>query len=396
MTIFNSLGSNYDFNFVLKSIISQNNKKEAESLIDLLEGRYSGKTILFYKAREAIKTALLLTNLPKRSKVAITGFTCWAVYEAVKSAGFQVEYLDIDEDLNFSPVEFEERLKKTTIKAVIIQNTLGYPCEISQIEKICKERGIILIEDLAHSIGTSYVDKREAGTVGDFTILSFSQDKIIDGISGGALIVRNKKYVERKLPIQNELSLKNQLKDKSYPLLTYIIRNTYKVALGKVLHLFLKNLNLLSKPIENNSIKFHVLPNWYCFLIKLGFKKLTDNLEHRRRISYIYAQNLNNDFLSSTIVKHIPNSTNLRFPIFVKDRESLIACLKQKDIFISDIWYDAPVAPRRLLKLTDYKNQCHKAESISKKIINLPTHINITERYAKTICLNINKWTKSQ
>ncbi len=396
MAVFNSLGSNYDFNFALKAIVSQNKKNDLDKLIQLLENRYCGKAILFYKAREAIKVALQLTNLPKGSKVAITGFTCWAVYDAVHSAGYQVEYIDINENLNFSSIELKKRIDRTKIKAVIIQNTLGYPCEISQIEKICKEKDILLIEDLAHSIGTLYSDKREAGTVGDFTILSFSQDKIIDGISGGALIVRNKKFSEKKLPPQKKLSLKAQFKDRLYPLLTFVVRKTYKFVLGKILHVFLKKLNLLSKPIENNNIQIHLLPNWYSSLIKLGFNKLSTNLEHRRYISSIYAQNIDKKFLSSDIIKQISNSTNLRFPIFVANRKNLIELLKQNSIFVSDIWYDAPIAPKKFLGLTNYENQCPNAEVISIRIVNLPTHVNITDMQAKTICQIINKWAKSQ
>src|SRR2546428_552227 len=73
-----------------------------------------------------------------------------------------------------------------------IQNTLGYPCNIEEVKLICEQKKITLIEDLAHSIGTTYNNGVESGTMGDMTILSFSQDKIIDGISGGALITNHK------------------------------------------------------------------------------------------------------------------------------------------------------------------------------------------------------------
>lgn len=182
MSIFNSLGSNYDFNFVLKSLFSRGN----DDLKSFLENKYKGQVTLVYKGREAIELAL--GNINKGSLVGINDFTCIAVYEAVKKAGMEVEYLDIDKgELNFSA----ETLKKAVnVKAVIIQNTLGYPCDIEKIAQICKEKKIILIEDLAHSIGTRYENGEEAGMVGDFVVLSFSQDKIIDAVSGGALISR--------------------------------------------------------------------------------------------------------------------------------------------------------------------------------------------------------------
>lgn len=182
MSIFNSLGSNYDFKFVLKSLFLKNDG----GLKKFLERKYKGQVTLTYKGREAIELAL--SGLPKGSLIAINGFTCFAVYEAIKKAGHKALYLDIEKgELNFSP----ETLKRAVnVKAVIIQNTLGYPCDIEKISQVCKENKIILIEDLAHSVGTRYENGKEAGMVGDFVALSFSQDKMIDVVSGGALIQR--------------------------------------------------------------------------------------------------------------------------------------------------------------------------------------------------------------
>lgn len=185
MSIFNSLGSNYDFKFVLKALFS----KSSGDLKKFLESKYKGQVVLTRKGREAIELAL--SHLPKGSLVAVNGFTCFAVYEAIQKAGHQALYLDIEKgELNFSP----ETLKRAVnVKAVIIQNTLGYPCDIEKIAQICKENKIILIEDLAHCVGARYESGIEAGMKGDFVALSFSQDKMIDAVSGGVLIKKNER-----------------------------------------------------------------------------------------------------------------------------------------------------------------------------------------------------------
>ena len=77
-------------------------------------------------------------------------------------------------------------------------------------------------------------------------------------------------------------------------------------------------------------------------------------------------------------------SSNLRFPIFVENRSKLIRKLKDQGVYISDVWY------------TDVAPQCPNAVDDSKMILNLPTHINITEKDAKNISLIINQWLKSQ
>lgn len=399
MNIFNSLGSNYSFKFAMDALFTQDQKKYSDELIQLLEKKFNGKAILFYKGREALKSAFELSEVPKDSYVAINGFTCWAVYEAIISAGYKVDYLDIeDKGLNFTPKILEEKLKKNPqIKIVLVQNTLGYPCQISAIEKTCRASRVVLIEDLAHCVGSLYEDEREAGTIGDLVILSFSQDKIIDGISGGALVIRNRKYQKGKSLAPQNLNTGNQYKDRFYPIFTYVIRSTYTIKLGKVLHSIFKELNLLSKPIEKENIdQIHRLSSWYCSLIKFRFEKLSSDLRHRKTIASVYAKNLNKNILSLEIVKQISFSSNLRFPIFVKKRSGLIQFLKENNIFVSDIWYDAPIAPKRYLHLTNYKNQCPNAEIISNQILNLPTHQNISESQADKICQKINEWLRSQ
>jgi dTDP-4-amino-4,6-dideoxygalactose transaminase len=134
------------------------------------------------------------------------------------------------------------------------------------------------------------------------------------------------------------------------------------------------------------------LPDWYCVLVLKEFKELGNNMMHRNRIAGAYADGLNKNVLSKTVVGRVQLSANLRFPIFVRNRGGLINYLKQNNIFVSDIWYDAPVAPRRFLHLTDYKNQCPKAEKVSGEILNLPTHRNVSEENARRVVHLINQW----
>ena len=433
MNIFNSLGSNYDITFALKALSAQNKNQYSFQLKKMLEEKYEGRAILLYKGREAIGLALEILNLPKESFVAINGFTCFAVYKAVVNEGLDAEILDLeynfpnrhsgepelveggsrisngkkrfsarqnDElDLNFTANKLSKSIRQNPkIKVVIIQNTLGYPCDIEKISKICKDNNIILIEDLAHSVGAKYANGKEAGTVGDFVILSFSQDKMIDAVSGGALIIRNKKYQnyysssgmsdsERSREVSNEtmkqlnnLNLKQQLLDRFYPLFTFIIRKTYGIGFGKPLHFLLKTFNLLSKPMNKSFYEKHSLPNWYAYLVLENFKKLETNLEHRRNIAAIYNSMLNKKILSKIISENIKLSSNLRFPIFVENRNDLIGCLKKERAYVSDIWYDS------------VDETLPNAKVVSNKILNLPTHENVSEEDAKNISETINRW----
>lgn len=410
MSIFNSLGSNYNLNFVLKTLFAKNKQSFHSDLKKLLEKKYGGAAILVYKGREAIELALEILSLPKGSFVAINGFTCYVVYKAVSNKGYETELLDLDPsdaglDLNFSAKLLKKGVEQNPkIKVVIIQNTLGYPCDIEGITKVCRENNIILIEDLAHSVGTTYVNGKETGTVGDFVVLSFSQDKIIDAVSGGALIVRNKKYQHYTSPRRwqaeshdssevdsnetieqlNNVHLNQQLLDRLYPLFTFLIRKTYQIRIGKLIHFILKYLNLLSKPMNESFYVKYNLPNWYQYLVLNAFDDLNENLKHRQKIASVYAASLDKKILSEFINKNIYLSANLRYPIFVENRRSLIAYLKKEGVYVSDIWYDS------------VSKECPNCQIASKTILNLPTHKNISTEDAKLLSKKINQWLRSQ
>ena len=391
MNVFNSLGSNYTFPFALKTLFAGGDK--SRELKEYLEKRYGGKVVLLYKGREAIELALTLIGFPKGIKVAVNGFTCFAVYRAIEESGYTSIYIDIEKDsLNFTSETLLKELKKDpNIKVVIIQNTLGYPAEGEKIARICKERKVILIEDLAHSVGAKYESGTEAGTLGDFTVLSFSQDKMIDAVSGGALIIRNKKYQD-KITKLKKLPLKQQIIDRMYPELTWKIRTYYPFFIGKLTHAFLKSMKLLSAPMAGSG-EPTALPGWYTVLAKLGFENLEENLNHRKEIAKMYSQTLKQEVLLNPHINQIEKSTNLRFPILVKNRISLISYLKKRGVYISDIWYDAPIAPKKYMEISDYSlGSCPNSEKISEMILNLPTHRNVSLEDSVKIAQGVNKW----
>lgn len=396
MSLFNSLGSNYNFSFVIQSLLMSPNSQSYTKLKSFLKTKYQAEqVILFYKGRQAIQTGLKILKLKPDSEVAITAFTCFAVYDAIVKAGLKSHLLDINHSLNFSPATLKNDLQKNPqIKAVIVQNSLGYPQDMESIQKICQNNNVVLIEDLAHSVGSRYSPSQEAGTVGDLAILSFSQDKIIDAVSGGALVIHNKRFLMPREINLATVSYRRQVVDRLYPILTYLIRNSYSFGLGKILHKVSNYLHLLSLPMTQNSNQPQSLSPWYCQLVLNQFQNLTQNLTHRQNTALIYAQLLDKKILSPQIISQIPHSSNLRFPIFVENPHSLIKFLKKFAIFVSDIWYDAPIAPKKYSNLADYNQSVPNSKKLCAKLINLPTHQSVNPKQAELIAEKVNLWLK--
>ncbi len=387
MNIFNSLGSNYNPEYVMNSVYAEH-KHARKKLRAYLEEVYAGQTVLFYKARTAITFALINSNLQEGSGVGVTGFTCIAVIDAIKKAKMRPIFLDIDpETLNFSAKALESKIKKEGIHAVIIQNTLGFPCDIESISRVCKKYKLVLIEDLAHSIGSIYANGKTAGTIGDFTVLSFSQDKVVDAVSGGALVSRVKGLIKEESSRNSEPSFQ----DKMYPFFTYSIRKTYKSGFGKFFHAFLRYTRLLANPMKNDIFKG--LSDWHAQLALDGFLTLDKQLTHRRRVSKIYTNKINTTTQFNKLSKSIDKSTCLRFPIKILKRDEFIEFVKHNGLYISDTWYDTPIAPARYEARSGYeKGECPNSEKISNTLINLPTHINVSEQDALAIAQLVNTW----
>ncbi|MDD5605778.1 MAG: DegT/DnrJ/EryC1/StrS family aminotransferase [Patescibacteria group bacterium] len=394
-TIFNSLGSNFGANVAMASF-NQPSPHARAQLVAFLETRYSGKVTLTYKGRDALALALTaIKQHGQKRQVVVTAFTCFTVYQAIRTAGLTPVYLDIAPgNLNFSSQDLASCLSKNhEVGAVIIQNTLGFPVDMVAISRICQQAKVALIEDLAHSIGAVYDAGHEAGMVGDFTILSFSQDKVVDGVSGGAVIVRNEVYDNSVLSPRSRLPLPPGLywRDRLYPFFTTIIRKTYPVGLGKVIHKLLKALNWLPRPVGQRSYIDYELPSWHCQLILRQFQMLAQTMQHRRKLAKIYAQRLDPHFLIPQPTNQIEQAACLRFPIWVNGRDRLVNALRKNGFYLSDIWYDAPIAPRKYLAKTDYRNgQCPQAEAMAEHIFNLPTHQNISVEQAKKLVTLVN------
>jgi len=114
---------------------------------------------------------------------------------------------------------------------------------------------------------------------------------------------------------------------------------------------------------------------------------------HRRSIARVYAEELDAQLVLRGISSTIDTSANLRFPILVNDRERLIEHLRRHGIHVSDIWYDAPIAPKKHIGKTTYRwGTCPQAEKLSDMMVNLPTHINVSSEAARKIAAEVNKF----
>ncbi len=395
MAVFNSLGSNYKLEFILKSVFSPAGRKARSIAKHNLAAHYKGKAVLTYKGREALELALRLSNLPAGSQVGINGFTCYVVFAAAERAGYEPVFIDVEKSgLNFSINELRQaHIQNPNLKAIVIQNTLGMPVDMDSLVAYCKKNQILVIEDLAHSQGAFYPGNIECGLAGEMTMLSFSQDKPLDVVAGGALIDRRTESGEVGALAETALNLR--LKNRFYPFWTYLIRTTYQLGIGRLLHAALKKLHLLSTPMGGNKVSITNISSKAAALLALRWHDRQAELEHRKMIAKVYKNALPKSVQFEEVSGSVPS--HLRFPIRVQNRPGLVAFLKQSQIYVGDTWYDAPIGPKKYLNLTSYTyGLCPNAEKLAETIVNLPTHINVSSEEAIVIAGKVKQWLESQ
>ena len=117
-----------------------------------------------------------LANNEKRRKVITSPVTFIATANAIKIAGLEPVFVDIDKNIfSIIPEQIEDLLKKIDPEeflAIMPVHLMGYPCEMDKIMEIAKKYNLYVFEDAAQAHGTVYNEKK-LGSFGDLSNFSF-------------------------------------------------------------------------------------------------------------------------------------------------------------------------------------------------------------------------------
>src|SRR5262249_41283686 len=75
-------------------------------------------------------------------------------------------------------------------RALVVMHTFGYPSDFDPLAKICRDYGMVLVEDAAESLG-SYYKGVHTGTIGKISTLSFNGNKTVTTGGGGAILTND-------------------------------------------------------------------------------------------------------------------------------------------------------------------------------------------------------------
>jgi dTDP-4-amino-4,6-dideoxygalactose transaminase len=149
-------------------------------------------------ATAALHISLLIAGIAEGDEVIVPGLTFVADANVVTMLNAIPVFYDVKSLENWNP-SLDNIKSRVTIKtkAIIVVHFAGYPIEdIVEIVSFCKEKNIILIEDVAHAVGASYRNQK-CGTFGDMSCFSFFSNKNLSTGEGGMFVTKSKEYSEK-------------------------------------------------------------------------------------------------------------------------------------------------------------------------------------------------------
>jgi perosamine synthetase len=143
----------------------------------------------------ALHVALKSMGVGPGDEVIVPPFTFIATASSVLHCNAIPIFADI-EPITFN-MDPNDAIKKITdkTKVIIPVHLAGTPANIDPLLKVCKEKGIMLLEDAAQSIGAKYKGKYVT-SIGDAGIFSFYPSKIMTTGEGGMIFTNNSKIAE--------------------------------------------------------------------------------------------------------------------------------------------------------------------------------------------------------
>jgi 8-amino-3,8-dideoxy-alpha-D-manno-octulosonate transaminase len=163
---------------------------KARDLEEAIDKKFGSKhSQLVSSGTAALTTALASLGVGYGDEVIMPSFTFVASFEAVLSVGAVPVLVDIDDTLTLDPNAVRKAISRKT-KCVMPVHMCGSMAKLDELQAICREHNLLLLEDACQSIGASYKG-RYLGTIGDAGTFSFDFVKTMTCGEGGVVLTNN-------------------------------------------------------------------------------------------------------------------------------------------------------------------------------------------------------------
>ncbi len=304
----------------------------------------------------SLTLAAMAAGIKAGDEVIVPNYTMVATPNSVKMFGASPIFVDVEPDTLCLDIEKVESAITSKTKGIMLVSANGrYPRSgVKAFEDLCNDKGILLIEDSAQSLGSFYPDGRHIGAAGTVGSFSFSAPKIISTGQGGALITNNDK-VAKKI---------RRLKDFG------------RSGGGNDIH-------------DTIGYNFKFTELQACIGIE-QMKKLPFRVERKKEILKLYKDLLKNVEQISLFDQDLVNTTPWFIDSIVENRELLINYLKDKGIGTRVMY--PPINKQLAYNL----EEDHPVSNlIGEKGLWLPSATQLSDEDVIHVCNNIKQFYKT-
>jgi dTDP-4-amino-4,6-dideoxygalactose transaminase len=329
-------------------------EKEWKKYTDLPHAHFlSSATAGLHLAFEVLKRK---HNWNDGDEVISASLTFISTNHAIKYAGLEPVFADVDQYLCLDPQSIEEKITDKT-KAVVFVGLGGNTGQLEAVAKLCKDKGLALILDAAHMAGSRFEGKH-VGYNADVTVFSYQAVKNMPTADSGMICFQD--------PEDDALARK----------LTWlgINKDTYARTAAQGAYKWKYDVEDLGFKYHGNSIM--------AGMALVALKYLDNDNSYRRQLASWYRAELSN-IEGLEIVPIAPgceSSTHL-LQIRVKNRDELLVKLNENDVYPGVHYTD-----NSEYKMYEHCGRCERALKASDEIISLPMHMGVSKIDVENIC----------
>jgi dTDP-4-amino-4,6-dideoxygalactose transaminase len=318
-------------------------------------------------ATHALHLSMKSIGIGPGDEVIVPTFTFAATANAVLYCGAKPILTDVDnETFNILPKEIRKNITEKT-KAITVVHYGGQSCDMSEIVSIAKEKKIKIIEDCAHSLGSTFQDKK-CGSIGNVGCFSFYPTKVITTGEGG-MITTDDKMIFDKSNILRSQGMSIQAKDREVnSLWKYDVTELgYNYRMDEIrASLGLAQITRLTKI---NQLRVKIAQKYNKLIKKINGISIPVKKLDRNHIYHLYTLKIEKEY-------HMT-------------RDELFEKLAKKGIGTSVQYFPLHLMS---LYLKTYKNKKHNfpnANDLKDKVLCLPIYPQMTDREIQYVVSNL-------
>ncbi len=157
---------------------------------------HATRALLTTSGSHALDMAAYLCEIQPGDEVIMASYTFSSTANAFAGRGAKIVFIDIRPDtMNMDETLIEEAITDRT-RVIVPMHYAGVSCEMDVILDIAKRYGLLVVEDAAHGVMSTYKG-RSLGAIGDFGCYSFHETKNYSMGEGGALLLRDASAVQK-------------------------------------------------------------------------------------------------------------------------------------------------------------------------------------------------------